>query len=645
MREGKYEMEVLYTVVSGLPTSNIPEENSDDIEMEHKYAVEQAGGYRRTVKTSIKSNAQVAKEDIELTINNKPCTDIEFIQGLTGDITKQLSFTCKMPANEIGKYDIKLKIPKLNINITKTNAVEYIQAMQNFTYSQCVTMTEHQERTLGDKRDGELYTMAKLKDGKCWMTQNLRYQLSTTKALTSQDSDVQQNWTPNRSTELTLSGRWDQDPEGYKTVRSYYNPRKPEYGVYYTHTAAAAGTTTNMSNDGDEATGSICPKGWRLPRTSMLKADHPINDFYMMAKHYVNDAEWQPNYNDGSWSGSNSLSLPPQNFTPSGYYDGSRAEMGYYDTHAIYWYSTLAYKNGYGENYVDRGYFMSISNYGVTPHAAYGKYFNGNSVRCIAREPQAYDGIKYMQDFTSDICAKMTQHQAVTLKDKRDNQNYIIAKLKDDKCWMTQNLRLKLDVSIALTSETSDVQASWTPTRSTYTSSCSDAADRWDQDPEGYKTVRSCYNEYQINSNGVYYTRTAATAGTAIDMNNNGDEATGSICPKGWRLPKTGTVGKSINNEFYSMARHYIINMPWVDIDANNGHWKNGAHDLSSYPQNFYDSGLKYDNYGTGYPNGNWWSSTIHSSDSTYAMTANSNFVTPINKTSGHGYSVRCIAR
>ena len=627
MREGKYEMEVLYTVVSGLPTNNIPEENSDDIKIEHKYAVEQAGGYRRTVKTSIKSNAQVAKEDIELTINNKPCTDIEFIQGLTGDITKQLSFTCKVPANEIGKHDIKLKIPKLNINITKTNAIEYVQAMQNFTYNQCVSMTEHQEKTLGDKRDGELYTMAKLKDGKCWMTQNLRYQLSTTKVLTSQDSDVQQNWTPNRNTETTLLYIWNNDPEDHKTVRSYYDSTKPEYGTYYTHTAATAGTTANMNNNGGEATGSVCPKGWRLPKTT---SDGYNNEFYTLAKQYKDFHSWNGSIEWGYYGNSSNMRSVPLNFVLSGSRNHSSAVMYSVGTSGSWWSSTVRSSND--------AYNMYMSSSNVFPRAGSDRRF-GSGVRCLAREPQTIGSIEYMQDMTPEHCANSTEHQTATLKDKRDNNTYIVAKLKDGKCWMTQNLRYQLSTTTPLTPTDSDVRQNWTPNRSTETT----LSGAWDQDSEGYKTVRSYYDSNKPEY-GTYYTHTAATAGTAANMNNDGDEATGSICPKGWRLPRTTTRVDSLDNDFYNIAKRYSGSSVW---EASMSYFS-GDHIISDDPIQFDEVGYRFVTGGIAgrYNYGFWWSSTIKNNTTAYSLVVRPDIIGPFEPSDfWHGLNVRCIAR
>ena len=225
MREGKYEMEVLYTIVSNIPSGDIAEDNTDIIEVSPKLLPvrENQTFYKDntiTIKTNIKANKSIAPADINIKINNKSCTDITITKNFnnnTNNPAKKLELTCKAPQNPAiqagSKYDLNLTISKYSVNTTKKNAVNYIipTPMQTFQYSMCQNMQTHDEKYVIDTRDDELYIMAKLKDGKCWMTENLRYQLSTTRALTPQDSDVQQNWTPNRSTETILSGRWDQD--------------------------------------------------------------------------------------------------------------------------------------------------------------------------------------------------------------------------------------------------------------------------------------------------------------------------------------------------------------------------------------------------------------------------------------------------
>ena len=249
-----------------------------------------------------------------------------------------------------------------------------------------------------------------------------------------------------------------------------------------------------------------------------------------------------------------------------------------------------------------------------------------------------------MQDITPEHCANSTEHQTATLKDKRDNNTYTIAKLKDGKCWMTQNLRLKLDTSTPLKPKDSDVQQNWTPPRSTDTASCQSGT-RWDQDSEGYKTIRSCYqSESTYNTNGVYYTHTAATAGTTANMNNDGDEATGSICPKGWRLPRTTTRVDSLDNDFYNIAKRYSGSSVW---EASMSYFS-GDHIISDDLIQFDEVGYRFVTGGIAgrYNYGFWWSSTIKNNTTAYSLVVRPDIIGPFEPSDfWHGLNVRCIAR
>ena len=641
MREGKYEMEVLYTIVSNIPSGDIAEDNTDIIEVKPRLLPvrENQTLYKDaiTIEINIKANQSIVPTDISIKINNKLCTNITISKNFDDNTNysyNTLVLTCKAPQNlatQAGnKYDLSITINKYNINITKKNAINYIipTPMQTFQYSQCTNMSEHEERLMIDTRDDELYTMAKLKDGKCWMTQNLRYQLSTTKALTPQDSDVRQNWTPNRSTETTPTGRWDRDPEGDITVRSYYDSTNHEYGTYYTHTAATADTTANMNNDGDEATGSICPKGWRLPKTGVI-AKSIDNDFYNMAQYYIGSASWDER---GHWYGGlDKMRSSPQNIVYSGYVHGSNPNGGIFhlDDLGLYWSSTIS-NSYYAHN---MGAYPSVSP--LDNHYR----CSGLSVRCVVREPQTIGNIEYMQDMTPEHCANSSEHQTATLKDKRDNNTYTVAKLKDGKCWMTQNLRLKLDTNTPLKPEDSDVTQNWTPNRSTETT----LSGRWDQDPEEHKTVRSYYDSTKPEY-GTYYTHTAATAGTATSIDTNNVDAPNSICPKGWRLPKARDEHDSPNNEFYNLSKEYKGSAIWTG-----GWYWSGSHQMISGEPKYVLSGCRsdysarLDDTGSG---GSYWSSTVDGGYFAYYMIVESSYVNPrLNHTRYRGFSVRCIAR
>lgn len=68
-----------------------------------------------------------------------------------------------------------------------------ITYMQDMTPNICATADEHETTQLIDKRDGKSYWVAKLKDGNCWMTQNLALDI-TEEGLRAEDTDIEEDW-------------------------------------------------------------------------------------------------------------------------------------------------------------------------------------------------------------------------------------------------------------------------------------------------------------------------------------------------------------------------------------------------------------------------------------------------------------------
>ncbi len=196
-----------------------------------------------------------------------------------------------------------------------------IATMQEMTSTVCENATDLDNdgeisAQLKDVRDGKYYWVGKLADGKCWMTQNLDLDLSTSKTLTSADTDVSSNWTPGFTTFTTADAStvnsdsqietrsWSlgnyrlTDPttsascgyplndasqcpgsnatSGLTTNRftAYTTPITQNgdisahyiLGNHYAWNAATAGTGGSITSD--QATNSICPKGWRLPTSN-----------------------------------------------------------------------------------------------------------------------------------------------------------------------------------------------------------------------------------------------------------------------------------------------------------------------------------------------------------------------------------------
>lgn len=186
-------------------------------------------------------------------------------------------------------------------------AFDGITTMQEMTSTICADAEENETARLTDTRDGKQYWVAKLKDGNCWMTQNLELSLAD-RTLTPADSDVATNWTPSTDhqaldygdfvwitpSDYTSCGSSVSDlsdcPEHFVQITSDMIPMsKPRtdgvvisgntydahYKIgYYSWYTAVANTESTSSV---YASGSICPKGWELPTSSSF---HTIMDAY-----------------------------------------------------------------------------------------------------------------------------------------------------------------------------------------------------------------------------------------------------------------------------------------------------------------------------------------------------------------------------
>lgn len=137
--------------------------------------------------------------------------------------------------------------------------------MQN--WNACSTMTEHQQIALTDSRDDKTYVVTKLKDGNCWMTNNLALNLADfagTYNLTSTNTD------------LNSKSSWD--PEESESAK-YTNDDGVDY--YYNWYASVAGSVAPDAK-GVTAPDSICPYGWNLPVTSadQTQPSLHLNEYY-----------------------------------------------------------------------------------------------------------------------------------------------------------------------------------------------------------------------------------------------------------------------------------------------------------------------------------------------------------------------------
>ena len=146
------------------------------------------------------------------------------------------------------------------------------------------------QATLSDTRDSNSYTVRKLADGNCWMTNNLGLRLTAGQSLsdTTTDLNSRASWTPTVTTQTTTGTKWGSNGSAgttgtindqYAAVEHSYwdnstltdgdgiSQYKGSYYNWYTATAMS-GTWSMGSGSPEDAPDSICPRGWRLPANS-----------------------------------------------------------------------------------------------------------------------------------------------------------------------------------------------------------------------------------------------------------------------------------------------------------------------------------------------------------------------------------------
>ncbi|MBR3052060.1 InlB B-repeat-containing protein, partial [Candidatus Saccharibacteria bacterium] len=250
--------------------------------------------------------------------------------------------------------------------------------MQTMTIANCPTTTT----TVTDARDGKSYTVAKLADGKCWMTSNLNIAGGT--QLSSDDTDFDSTYTLPTTNGWTVSDGKLVLPDsstGFSADNYAYvnnsnsttcGKNSPCYS-YYSWDAATLGSGRSISTNTDAAY-SICPKGWRLPtsRTTSATNWQTTSDFYALAHQYGLDSTTSTSESDNGFYTQAGPGTTP-NFLLAGYYFGG----SFYDggSYGGYWSATSGSNNTYARNLnFDSSNVYSAGN---------GYRRNGFGVRCI----------------------------------------------------------------------------------------------------------------------------------------------------------------------------------------------------------------------------------------------------------------------
>ena len=243
--------------------------------------------------------------------------------------------------------------------------------------------------TLKDQRDNQDYTIAKLKDGKIWMTKNLNLAGGT--ALSADTTDVDSSYISSFSTsnnltkenntiKLPASAKAGFNSDNYSFV---YNTGKNTSNCsssgcysYYSWDAATLGSGRGISTENTDAPYSICPKGWRLPTSgNSSNGEWKRGDFYALATAYGADLENSYYQSSSTFYNNAGPNTTVPNFLLAGSYNNGSFYNG--GSSGLYWSSTsYGYSILARDLYFDSSYVNSASNNGRR---------NGFSVRCLVK--------------------------------------------------------------------------------------------------------------------------------------------------------------------------------------------------------------------------------------------------------------------
>lgn len=249
------------------------------------------------------------------------------------------------------------------------------------TWTGCSTMQTGEITALTDTRDGNVYTVAKLADGKCWTTENLRLDFKsatinatntnnpTADFITKSTSAISSNTlckTNNSDcfdqiqfNSNNLNRSLTQSHNAESSSSAWYS-----YGTYYNWFTATAGNGTYSSTSSSTISGDICPAGWHLPTGG-------------------NNGEYKDlnaTINNGSTSSDLNWRTYPNNFIWSGDYNGNKRAASY--VNARIWTSTAkdnntAYRLGLDSN----------KTAAVTPTSNAWNKWDAFTIRCVKTNP------------------------------------------------------------------------------------------------------------------------------------------------------------------------------------------------------------------------------------------------------------------
>ena len=243
-------------------------------------------------------------------------------------------------------------------------------SLQTFaSNNRCLVMSQGDIIALQDARDNNLYAVAKLADGKCWMIENLRLEHNETNRNWGDDALSQgfggdfiglSDSESSNFDNVVISNVLYNTGNAYTMPRyknSYYNDY---YGNYYSWAAAIADTTPHTVANENVTTSSICPAGWRLPTGGAN------GDYYNL--------NYALNNNQNVTNSSVALLSYPANFLFTGYFN-KNDELS---THNGYYWTSSSLSNS-PQSYA-WSFYITKTNLSYT----YGiQKYDGLAIRCV----------------------------------------------------------------------------------------------------------------------------------------------------------------------------------------------------------------------------------------------------------------------
>lgn len=245
------------------------------------------------------------------------------------------------------------------------------------TWTGCSTMQTGEITALTDTRDGNVYTVAKLADGKCWTTENLRLDLKSATINATNTNNPTADFiikstsaiSSNNLCKTNSSDCFDQIQFNNNNLnRSLTQSHNAEssssawysYGTYYNWFTATAGNGTYSSTSSSTISGDICPVGWHLPTGGN-------NGEFKNLNTAINNGDTASDLNWRAY---------PNNFVWSGDYNGNKRTASY--VNARIWTSTAKDNNTSYRLGLD-----SNKTTAVTPTSNAWNKWDAFAIRCV----------------------------------------------------------------------------------------------------------------------------------------------------------------------------------------------------------------------------------------------------------------------